>query len=162
MLELPYPIIEQADGTFRFTTDYSIEFSVAFLDASYHFENLTIPNGNIVEFSFEPLSKPEQLPKDGRVSATILKILNSFFGNSQNVLLYVCESTDNKQLARKRTFDRWFDSQKVNSLEKYDFRFVVADVEIVGAIILDIRNTEKELLAALFVETYREYLSYKA
>ncbi|MEZ0487057.1 DUF6169 family protein [Fibrella aquatica] len=59
------------------------------------------------EFSFYA-SGTNKPPVDSRVADTILHSLNELFRDPSAVLLYVCESLDGRQLARKRTFDNWF------------------------------------------------------
>lgn len=159
MLEFPYPIIEQPDGTFSFTSDYAVNYNIALFDASFHFNHLEIPNGAIVEFSF---GADKELPVDARVPSTILYFLSNFFINQQNVLIYVCESIDKKQFARKRVFDKWFIKFRTTDLEKYDFSFSLDDVVILGAVLIHRNNTERENLLNAFLESYQMYSDYKS
>ncbi|WP_028663778.1 DUF6169 family protein [Runella zeae] len=156
MFESPYPIVENPDGTYSFLSDYGIHYSIALFDASFHFNNISIPQGNIVEFSF---GADKELPIDPKVTDTILQFLFDFF---QNVLLYVCESVDRKQLPRKRVFDRWFLKYSHKDLEKYDFSFSLDDVIITGAVIIDVKNTERDVLLNAFLESYQVYSDYKS
>jgi len=156
LFESPYPIVENPDGTYSFLSDYGIHYSIALFDASFHFNNISIPQGNIVEFSF---GADKELPIDPKVTDTILQFLFDFF---QNVLLYVCESVDRKQLPRKRVFDRWFLKYSHKDLEKYDFSFSLDDVIITGAVIIDVKNTERDVLLNAFLESYQVYSDYKS
>ncbi len=159
MFESPYPIVENPDGTYSFVSDYGINYSIALFDASFHFNNIVIPDGNIVEFSF---GADKELPVDKKVTDTVLQFLSLFFQNPQNVLLYVCESIDRKQLPRKRIFDKWFLKYGHTALEKYDFSFSLDDVIITGAVIIDAKNTEREVLLNAFLESYQVYSDYKS
>ncbi|MCU0338301.1 MAG: DUF6169 family protein, partial [Spirosomaceae bacterium] len=124
MLEFPYPITENPDGTYHFTSDLGIKYTIALFDASFHFNHFVVPNGSIVEFSFGADSTPQF---DPRITTTILAFLSNFFQNSQNVLLYVCDSLDRKQLTRKRIFEKWFSRFRTPYLEQYDFSFLLED-----------------------------------
>ncbi|MFN8346270.1 MAG: DUF6169 family protein [Spirosomataceae bacterium] len=159
MFDSPYPIVENPDGTYSFLSDYGIQYSIALFDASFHFNNLIIPNGNIVEFSF---GADNELPVDKKVTDTVLQFLSDFFQNPQNVMLYVCESIDRKQLPRKRVFDKWFLKFGHSDLEKYDFSFSLDDIIIRGVVIIDAKNTERELLLNAFLESYQVYSDYKS
>lgn len=159
MFESPYPIVENPDGTYSFLSDYGINYSIALFDASFHFNNIVIPDGNIVEFSF---GADKELPIDKKVTDTVLQFLSDFFQNSQNVLLYVCESIDRKQLPRKRIFDKWFLKYGHTDLEKYDFSFSLDDIIITGAVIIDAKNTEREVLLNAFLGSYQVYSDYKS
>ncbi|MFN4146736.1 MAG: DUF6169 family protein [Runella sp.] len=58
-----------------------------------------------------------------KIPATILSFLADFFRNQNNVLIYVCESLDGRQLARKKIFDKWFKKYATEDLEQYDFTY---------------------------------------
>lgn len=52
MSESPYPIVENPDGTYCFTTEVGVKYTIVLFDASFHFDEFQIPNGTIAELSF--------------------------------------------------------------------------------------------------------------
>lgn len=47
-------------------------------------------------------------PNDIKVKQTIISVIEEFFINNPDILLYQCETGDNKQNARQRLFYKWF------------------------------------------------------
>lgn len=76
---------------------------------------LTIHQGlfGFFEFSFEPVidasdSDKKRFPFDEKVRNTIAYALIRFFEDTENILYYVCDSSDGRQLSRERLFKKWF------------------------------------------------------
>lgn len=49
-------------------------------------------------------------PLDQRLRETILLIIEAFFTANPNILLYICETGDDRQAFRSRLFIRWFNT----------------------------------------------------
>ena len=100
----PYPVTV-ADGIFRFTTAHDIQYSARFLE-------MPLPAnvqwaGLIFDFSFFP-DEPVASPEDARVAATLFYLVKRFFETQQEyILLYICESSDERHFFRQRLFTRW-------------------------------------------------------
>lgn len=77
---------------------------------------------------------------DERIGVTILTVFKLFFQKEENVVVYVCDSLDDRQLARKRKFDTWFWKYNDGSLIKEDDIAVVEGVEIYNSMILHKSN----------------------
>lgn len=54
--------------------------------------NIDVLNGN-----------PDFTISDERIGLTILEVFNHFFSTRQNVAVYVCDSLDDRQLARRES-----------------------------------------------------------
>ena len=154
-MQTPYPIRRDSDGSISFITDSGIIYTATFLDASYHFEDVS----NIYEFNLYP--NREASSTDSRVGLTVVYIIEIFFQNSQNVLLYICESLDRRHKARKRKFDGWFKRFANDAFQKHDFELCVEDIEILISIILTKDNPNQNDLFTAFLATYDLYLSVK-
>ena len=78
-------------------TDYDVHYLVGFEydDSSFDFATyqLVIINTN-----------NKKSPRDSKVKDTIIAIIEDFFSNNENVLLYICETGDSKQSMRNRLF----------------------------------------------------------
>ena len=98
----PYPVWQNNNGSYTFRTDFGIIFRVIFT------KNQNIwQNEEAYEFG---LFKENRLasPNDPKVKATIQCIIVEFFLTNPNILLYQCETGDNRQAMRARLFKRWF------------------------------------------------------
>jgi CO dehydrogenase/acetyl-CoA synthase gamma subunit (corrinoid Fe-S protein) len=85
---------------------------------------------------------PDSTPIDQRIGDTIAHIMKLFFTNLDNVVVYVCDSVDERQLARKRKFDRWFYLYNDGSLLKEDGLAVVAGSEIYNSLLMHKQNKQ--------------------
>lgn len=96
---------------------------------------------NIYMFNIDVLNgNPDFTISDERIGLTILEVFNHFFSTRQNVAVYVCDSLDDRQLARKRKFDIWFWKFNDGSLIKEDDIAIVEGVEIYNSMILHKQN----------------------
>ena len=98
-----YRVKQVADDTVEFSTDYGVEYRINFMtDCTIWEENayqLVIINKN---------RRPS--PNDEKLKQTLLAIVESFFSQNENILLYICDTGDGKQSARSKLFLRWFAS----------------------------------------------------
>ena len=100
------------NNSYFFETNEEIIYEVVFKPTPYLFEleNIEILE-NTFEFSillkFNPNAK---LPSnDKKIGATVVAIFVDFYSHkSKSISVYICESSDGKELARKRKFDQWF------------------------------------------------------
>jgi hypothetical protein len=60
-------------------------------------------------------------PLDNKVSKTIINVIETFFSNEENSLLYICDEKGNKAEQRFKVFDRWYrKSQIIDDVIKRD------------------------------------------
>jgi hypothetical protein len=151
----PYNITYRANK-YYFETDNLVAYSVEFSPGTDYFLYLP-PHIPVFEFNIKVLSAADLLgqPYDERVEATIVDILNTFFENNRNSLIYVCDNLDNRQKVRRRKFDGWFNKSNTTSIEKYDVDFISKEVEILASLLVHAQNPDKDLLVSLFFDTYR-------
>lgn len=114
----PYKVEHATNKAFvTFSTDYDVDYLVGFEydDTSFGFATyqLIIINSN-----------NKKSPRDAKLRDTIVAIVEDFFNNNENVLLYICETGDSKQAMRNRLFQYWFSSY----INKNLFTFVSASV----------------------------------
>ena len=111
------------------------------------YSNISSP---VYSFNIEAiLGNPDNTPGDERVGITVSEIVNLFFSKESNVAVYVCDTLDERQYARKRKFDSWFFLYGNESLFKEDCVAVVEDLEIFNSMILLKTHPEfKQLIIA--------------
>lgn len=86
-----------------FTTDFGIRYVIVFdLDdtsLSHITYQFVITNAN-----------NKRSPRDKKLRDTIIAIVEDFFAENDEVLLYICDTGDGKQAMRSRLFNYWFSS----------------------------------------------------
>lgn len=89
------------DGKYRFHSDYDIAYVVEF-DPDDIFETVHAYWFGVINRSHLPS------PNDPKVRATIICIIEEFFRQNPEILLYMCDSSEDQQAMRNRLFLRWF------------------------------------------------------
>jgi hypothetical protein len=117
-----YEIIQNDNQSFfSFITENGTAYYADFQDQS----QLLIKHQGLFgfyEFSFEHIDNQSNSRQkfDTKIRNTIEDLLFQFFESPDKVLYYVCDSSDNRQLARQRLFKRWFGELEplpINQLE---------------------------------------------
>ncbi len=124
-------------------TDSGAKYSFDLIDSASYFPQYP---GNIVSLTFDLLNG-EKAPFNAKFKNTIVFLIESYFEkNYSNVLIYVCDSTDNRHFARNRLFQKWFDEFNTeNQYEKYDIE-IDTDGIILSSLIVRRDNFFKELI----------------
>jgi hypothetical protein len=144
------------DGKYSFITDNSVVYNVEFTDGSYYFFDLPadVP---VFELNIKAMNATESIiqPYDKRVETTIVNILSTFFNDNKNSLIYVCNNLDNRERARSRKFNSWFNKNATFSVEKYDINFTMQNIIILASLIVHTENKRKDELIKRFFDLYR-------
>ena len=107
------------DGLYyTFTTKDGIVYHAYFLSVSAFYPELP----NTFTFNIEPVDSYAQAKHslDIRIQHTVVAILQEFFKNNENCMLMVCDSVDGKERKRRDMFNRWFENNKDERIEKFD------------------------------------------
>jgi len=113
----PYTVAE-ISGRLHFRTDHGIEYVVTFDQEdnpffTVYWFNLTNPNH-------------AKSPNDPKIPQTVICIIEEFFHQNPDILLYMCSTEGGKQAQRARLFLRWF-----NGTEQQK-HYVCRTVEVKG------------------------------
>lgn len=127
-------------NTYNFTTKNNILYRVAFVvDETFSaVSNEETPN--IFQLVIDKASD-ELEPYDAKVSRTIEDIVERFFHNELNSMIYVCSDEDDKAKTRFKVFDRWY--------KKSDYKEFI--VKIDNIIQFKISQTETQKLYTSFM-----------
>ena len=129
----PYKI-SLNNGDFDFVTDNGMRYSVSFLE--------DIPLGGCDTYQFGFRKRDEiHSSHDAKVKDTLIAIIEQFFEENKNVLLYICDTSDAREEKRNRLFIRWF--EEFATPERFTMRTAHASVEGQGfyaAIIVENSN----------------------
>lgn len=103
-----YRVTQISDDTVEFTTDHGVEYQINFMEDTSVWEKnayqLVIINKN-----------KKASPSDAMLRDTLIHIVENFFSENKNILLYICETGDGKQAARSKLFLRWFSNYSNSS-----------------------------------------------
>ncbi len=97
----PYKVWQTAIGDYNFETDFGVLYRI-----SFRIEQ-TIWEEGAYEFSIINQNRKSS-PNDRKVRDTVFCIIEEFFNSNPDILLYQCETGDNRQAMRDRLFLRWF------------------------------------------------------
>ncbi|MBQ9678821.1 MAG: hypothetical protein IJV44_11865 [Prevotella sp.] len=137
----PYEII-LSEGDFLFQTERGIRYEISFVK-----EDIVFGNCDTYQFIIRKLDEVGST-YDPKVKDTIFAIINEFFLSNQQILLYICDTSDGKEESRNRLFLHWF--EKYAEEGKYTIKTAHAIVEsetIYTAIIIE--NTNPKLDAII-------------
>jgi Family of unknown function (DUF6169) len=114
-------------NVYEFDTDNLISYDVKFKPCDYIFEgrvNFHVPTFELViEVAVnESGNKP---PLDPRISFTIARIFTDFYqSNDGKVVIFICDSSDRRQEARRRKFNQWVELFRGNEFVKFDTEII--------------------------------------
>lgn len=143
----PYKVWTENGRDFFIETDKGNLFKVGFMDdysiwdtGAYQF---TVNNEN---------NQPS--PNDVKLKLTLFRLIEAFFEVNPDILLYICETGDDKQRLRNRLFIHWF-----NTYSQRD-NYILKTVEIMdgntanfAAIIVQKSNPRLNTILSEFDET---------
>ena len=136
-----YPLKKLTDLSHEFITDQGVLYKIYFLDYSYMFYEYPEISQYVFTFNIdvvEPTSKKTSV--DSKIAATIVEVFKHFFLNKNNVVVYVCDNTDDKHYVRKRKFDSWFWRFNNGTIIKEDRTAIIEGTEIVNSLLIHRNN----------------------
>lgn len=142
----PYEVREKG-GSYEFRTEGGILYRIRFLE-----EN---PIGGCDTYQFA-ISKIDNVRSshDPNISAITFIIIDEFFSEYENVLLYYCDSADHREAGRNRLFIRWF--EKAANPNRFTIRTTHVSIEgqeLYVAIIVENRNSRLKAITNEFDTT---------
>ena len=142
----PYEVWQTSKGDYNFQTDFDVLYRI-----SFRIEQ-TIWDDGAYEFSIINQNQRSS-PNDKKVRDTIFIIIEEFFASNPNILLYQCETGDNRQAMRDILFLRWF-KENENS-EKYFIKvstIIAEKVTNYAAMIVEKTNPQLDTIIKDFDE----------
>ncbi|MBQ7150592.1 MAG: hypothetical protein IJS06_06500 [Prevotella sp.] len=142
-----YYVMISPQGGYIFETEKGIHYTISFEEES------SFGGCGTYQFIIEKRERTRSA-HDPKVEQTILAILNQFFVEHLDVLLYLCDDSDGREVNRNRLFLTWF--KKHAAPDRFAIRTASAIVEGKGfyaAIIVENRNPLLETIIADFETT---------
>lgn len=120
-----YPFFSRIDerNIIYFETDYEITYRIRFELSDYLFPTLPLKIGSVFEFvlSVAESTGTNYIPPDSRIAPTVVAAIADFLkADTNRVITYICDSSDKRELARKRKFDQWFDTFATHDFRKQE------------------------------------------
>jgi hypothetical protein len=147
------------NNSYFFETINNIFYQVKFKPTTYLFGEESIFAPLTYELVIELIDDTIKLPLDKLIPYTIASIFEDFFNkNAYNIVVYLYESSDSRQDARKRKFDSWFGYFKQR---KYDrFEVMLSDLEgqlYFTTMIIRRDNPNRKQIATNFIEVMADH-----
>ena len=130
--------LNEQDGFFQFFADSGVHYSVGFIedDALLSKESYQLIIANL---------NNRKSMRDKKVRDTIVAIIDEFFNRNNSTLLYICETSDNKQGMRSRLFEYWFSTYNRKSQFTTLSSSIIDEEGIINHAAIILRNDNPEL-----------------
>lgn len=151
----PYQVIKDTEETVRFITDDGVEYMVAFIED----DNLEIDHA--YQLVISNISKTKTKGVDIKIGQTIAAIVNCFFIDNQNVLLFICDISDSHQAARNRKFSSWFQQYADLSNMMMETEVILVEDNAYFISVIYCRNSGKALSVSQIFHSYIHDLKSK-
>jgi hypothetical protein len=119
-----------ANNAYTFQTENRISYSITFKPTFYLFGEDSVFSKNTFEFSIIVIANPTDKtpPLDKAIPPTIALIFKDFYENApETIAVYICDSSDGRQLLRQRKFNDWFNYYQGELFVKIDSGFKETD-----------------------------------
>lgn len=126
-LDYKFEFVGEDCNSYVFETYSKIIYEIQFKPTPYLFDSSREYAKFTFEFVIAVLHNPLQgrPPLDTKSSRTIAKIFEDFYQRFNNIVtIYICESSDNRQMVRHRKFNIWFEEFHENMFLKIDTVFM--------------------------------------
>jgi len=104
----PYQVERIDDTSFHFLTKEGLDYLVGFAP-DYSFADQGVYQFYLVE------KEHRRGRHDADIMRTAIVVIEEFFRTAPNIMLYVCDTSDNLHAVRNRLFIYWFNSYPNNS-----------------------------------------------
>lgn len=153
----PYKVEIASDGnSLIFHTRYGLTYEAGFV------EDYTFFDENTYQF-FIVEKNGNHVLKDSLVRKTVWAIVEVFFQENSNVLLYVCDTSDGRQATRDRLFDIWFhEYEKRGEYMHFTAKVESDSIYYFASVILKITHPQVDEIREafeLFTEEMKDKLS---
>ena len=129
-LRTPYKAEQVGDNIFLFETKQGIVYNVGFVpDTSFMDEGL---------YQFFLINTSHRtIRADKDVFETVRVIIEEFFSQKEQVMLYICDTTDKRQAYRDRLFRIWYNTYILNeAYTMYNEQMTLDNIRYFSSIIL--------------------------
>jgi hypothetical protein len=147
----PYNYITHKPDYYSFTTTGGSEYHCYFFDFSAPFSDYPELAPKVFGFNLELKKSASSVTGlDKRIAVTVSVILKDFLGKHSNVVVYICDNSDNREKARFHKFTNWFKTYNDGSIIQLRGVIRAGDISILNALLIHKDNP----LLNDFIEAY--------
>lgn len=132
----PYKVWRTArENEFNFITENGVLYGVGFT------EEMEIAGVQTYQFSFARLNT-DHSGFDEKIKTTLISIIEEFFFSNNEIMIYICDTSDKREEFRSKLFVRWF--KEYDNYERFVIRTASAEIEGQGfytALIVEKQNS---------------------
>lgn len=77
---------------------------------------------------------------DPRIADTVFEIITDFLDEKRKAFVYICDSSDSRELARKPKFDLWFAKYSRDLFAKGEYEMIFKEEKIYSSMIVPLEN----------------------
>lgn len=104
-----YQISKINERLYSFETSVGCIYHCYFFDFGTVFSDYPDLTPKVFGFNLELKHKPDiTIGLDKRIAITVVTIIKAFLNEKQNVVVYICDNSDNHEKARYHKFTNWF------------------------------------------------------
>jgi uncharacterized protein DUF6169 len=148
----PYSYITYKPDYFIFTTNAGCDYHCYFFNFSAVFDEYPNLAPKVFGFNLELKHKPDDkiIGFDKRIAVTVATIIKAFLNEKENVVVYICDTSDNHEKARFHKFTNWFKTYNDGSIIQLKGVIHTGDVNILNAMLIHKNNSQLNE----FIEAY--------
>jgi hypothetical protein len=147
----PYSYIIHKPDYYSFITEAEAEYACYFQPFDSLFSDFPKIASKVYGFSLVLLEKPvKAMGLDKRIAATVVTILKDFLNRKVNIVIYICDNSDNREKARYHKFTHWFRKYDDGSIIQIRGVIRVGKTNILNAMLIHTDNKFKND----FIEAY--------
>ena len=148
----PYNYTTYKPDYYTFTTINGCEYHCYFLDFSSAFEPYPNLASKVFSFNLELKYRPVDkiISLDKRIAVTVATIIQTFLNQKENVVVYICDTSDNHEKARYHKFTNWFKTYNDGSIIQLRGVIRAGNTNILNALLI---HKENKFLNE-FIEAY--------
>lgn len=147
-------ILDTVTSVYSFITSNHIEYKVVFMDSTSLFDGTSaaLEISKVYTVNIDKTSYAKA-PLDINVQNAIDCIITHFFQDTENSLIYICDTSDSKHEVRNRKFSKWFNESpgKTNYI-KLDEKIITEDAVHYTSLIYHVHNPFRSSLKTGFYE----------
>lgn len=162
--ENAYPFLFEGgfQNLYTFDTENVISYDIRFKPCDYIFEgrlDFHVPTFELViEIAVNETGRNP--PLDSKIPFTVARIFSDFHqSNNGKVIIFICDSSDRRQEARRRKFNQWVELFKGSEFVKFDTEIIDPLGPIYhNSIILRTDNPYREQIMKSFFDLADDYI----
>ncbi|MBC8154881.1 MAG: hypothetical protein H7Z72_18445 [Bacteroidetes bacterium] len=142
-------------NSYYFTTVDNLTYEIKFVPSSDFFDAYPDLGVDVFEMVISVADNPTggRLKADSSVAPTIFAIFEAFFLPHQHAIVFICDSSDGRQLVRHRKFGAWFYNKTATNdlIAKIDRKITDGDQIIMLSLLMNRLHPQLRRIVDMFM-----------